>query len=235
MVCLNATSGEVVWRIDGAFRQSRWGGRAIIGDSVIATQDTYNQQVYGIGKGPSTLTVAAPNIGVPLGTSIMITGSVTDVSPGTQNDAIKLRFPNGVPVMSDASQSDWMLYVYKQFTMPASATGVDVVISVVDANGNFREIGTAQTDTSGKYSLHWMPDIAGKYTVIASFAGSGAYFGSYSQTAFGVDEAPPTTPAPTPEPPTVSDLYLIPGIAGIIVAIIVVGIVLALLMLRKRP
>jgi len=235
MICLNATSGEVVWRIDGAFRQSRWGGRAIMGDSVIATQDTYNQQVYAIGKGPSTLTVNAPNIGVPFGTSVMISGTVTDVSPGTQSDTLKLRFPNGVPVMSDASQSEWMLYVYKQFNLPSSATGVDVVISVVDANGNFREIGTAQTDTSGKFNLQWTPDIAGKYTVIASFAGSGAYFGSYSQTAFGVEAEHPSTPAPTPEPPTVADMYLVPGIAGIIVAILVVGVVLALLMLRKRP
>ncbi len=53
-ICLNATSGEVVWRIDGAFRQSRWGGRAILRDSIIATQDTYNQQVYAIGKGLPT-------------------------------------------------------------------------------------------------------------------------------------------------------------------------------------
>jgi hypothetical protein len=165
----------------------------------------------------------------------MISGTVTDVSPGTESAAIKLRFPNGVPVMSDASQSDWMLYVYKQFNIPSNAVGVDVTISVVDANGNFREIGTTQTDTSGKYNLQWTPDIAGKYTVIASFAGSGAYFGSFSQTAFGVEEAHPATPAPTPEPPTVADMYLVPGIAGIIVAIIVVGIVLALLMVRKRP
>ncbi len=233
-ICLNATSGEEVWRIDGAFRQSRWGGRAIMGDSIIATQDTYNQQIYAIGKGPSALTVTAPNIGVQLGTSVMITGTVLDVSPGTQNDAMKLRFPNGVPVMSDASQSDWMLYVYKQFPMPTSTTGVDVIISVVDSNGNFREIGTAQTDTSGKYNLHWTPDIAGKYTVIATFAGSGAYYGSYSQTAFGVDEAPAATAAPTEPPASVTDQYFAPAVAGIIIAIVLVGVVIVL-MLRKRP
>ncbi len=234
-ICLNATSGEVVWRIDGAFRQSRWGGRAIMGDSIIATQDTYNQQVYAIGKGPSALTVTAPNIGVPLGSSIMITGTVMDVSPGTQSNTMKLRFPNGVPVMSDASQSEWMLYVYKQFTMPASATGVDVVISVVDGNGNFREIGTVQTDTSGTFNLNWKPDIAGKYAVIASFAGSGAYFGSFNQAAFVVDEAPPATPAPTPTPVSIADTYFIPAIAGVIVAIAIVGALLAVLLLKKRP
>ena len=235
-ICLNVTSGEVVWRIDGAFRQSRWGGRAIMGDSVIATQDTYNQQVYAIGKGPSKLTVTAPNIGVPQGTSVIISGTVSDVSPGTNDDAIKMRFPNGVPAMSDASQSDWMLYVYKQFTMPASATGVDVQISVVDANGNFRNIGTTTTDLTGTYNLKWTPDIPGQYSVIATFAGSGAYYASFAQTSIGVD-APPVTPSPSPVPDTTTaaDLYLLPGIAGIIVAIVVVGAILGLLVTRKRP
>ena len=235
-ICLNATSGEVVWRINGAFRQSRWGGRAIMGDSIIATQDTYNQQVYAIGKGPSKLTVTAPNIGVPQSTSVMISGTVTDVSPGTNDDAIKMRFPNGVPAMSDASQSDWMLYVYKQFTMPASATGVDVQLSVVDANGNFRNIGTATTDISGTYNLHWTPDIPGKYTVIATFAGSGAYYASYSQAALGVD-APAATPTTTPiaNTLTAADIYLLPGIVAIIAAIAIVGVVIALLVTKKKP
>ena len=64
-----------------------------------------------------------------------------------------------------------------------------------------------QTETSVKseqpqatpqvsYSLSWMPDIPGKYTVIATFAGSNAYYGSYDQAAFVVDEAH-ATPAPT--------------------------------------
>jgi hypothetical protein len=235
-ICLNATSGEVVWRIDGAFRQSRWGGRAILGDSIIATQDTYNQQVYAIGKGPSKLTLAAPNIGVPQGTSVIISGTVSDVSPGTNDDAIKMRFPNGVPAMSDASQSDWMLYVYKQFTMPANAKGVDVQISVVDANGNFRNIGTATTDISGAYNLQWTPDIPGRYTVMATFAGSGAYYSSFAQTAIGVD-APLVTPTPSPiaDTTTAADLYLLPGIVAIIIAIALVGAILALLVTKKRP
>ena len=234
-ICLNATSGEVVWRIDGAFRQSRWGGRAILGDSIIATQDTYNQQVYAIGKGPSKTTVTAPNIGLQQGSSLIISGTVTDISPGTEDYSIRARFPNGVPAMSDVSQSDWMLYVYKQFNRPTTAIGVDVMISVIDGNGNYREIGTAQTDSSGTYSLKWTPDIPGKYTVIAAFPGSGAYYGSYNQAAFSVDEAPPATAAPTSEPDRMSDVYFVPGIAAIIVVIILVGAVLALLVTRKRP
>jgi hypothetical protein len=234
-ICLNATSGEVVWRINGAFRQSRWGGRAILGDSVIATQDTYNQQVYAIGKGPSKTTVSAPNLGAEIGTSVIISGSVTDVSPGTEDYMMRARFPNGVPAMSDASQSDWMLYVYKEFTKPTNATGVDVQINVIDGNGNYRNIGKATTDASGTYSLRWTPDISGKYTVIATFDGSGAFYGSSAQAAFAVDEAPEATPTPTPVPLTASDLYLVPGIIGIIVTIAIVGAILAIIVIKKRP
>ena len=43
-LCLNATDGTVIFEADGLFRQTRWGGRAIIGDSIIATQDTYDQR-----------------------------------------------------------------------------------------------------------------------------------------------------------------------------------------------
>jgi outer membrane protein assembly factor BamB len=84
-VCLDAETGEEIWRIDGAFRTTRWGGRGIIGDSIIALMDTYDQQVYGIGKGPSSLTAQAPMSGVTVGSSVQITGTIMDVSPGTND------------------------------------------------------------------------------------------------------------------------------------------------------
>jgi hypothetical protein len=106
---------------------------------------------------------------------------------------------------------------------------------VVDANGNFREIGTTTSDSSGSYSLSWMPDIAGKYTVIATFAGSKAYYGSYDQGSFVVDEAAATATPPPTQASNAADLYLLPGIIGIIIAIAVVGVVLSLLITKKRP
>jgi hypothetical protein len=128
-----------------------------------------------------------------------------------------------------------MEYVYMQKPRPTDATGVPVVISVVDANGNYREIGTVTADSDGFYSLNWTPDIEGKYTVYASFGGSESYWPSHAVTAFAVDSAP-ATPTPTAQPITpLADMYILPGIAGIIVAIIVVGAVLALLVTRKRP
>ena len=206
----------------------------MIGDSIIALQDTYEQRVYAVGKGPSKITVTAPDAGIALSTSVTIKGTVMDASPGSLSDDLILRFPNGVPAVSDESMSEWMKYVYMQFPRPTNAKGVEVTINVLDSNGNFREIGKTTSDANGFYSLMWTPDIPGKYTVYASFAGSKSYWPSQSVTAFGVD--PASAPADTGTntssmvvlPPI--EAYFIGATAAIIIAIAAVGIVL----FRKR-
>jgi len=233
-ICLNATTGEVIWRANGLFRQTHWGGSAIIGDSVIATMDTYDQRIYAIGKGPSALTVTAgPEVSV-LGSSVILKGLVTDVSPGTQDSALKMRFPNGVPAISDESMSDWMLYVYAQFPRPANAIGVEVTLSVLDSNNNFREIAKVASDADGFYSLNWTPDIPGKYTVYAMFGGSESYWPSRAVTAFAVDEVVSVaTPEPTQAPTTMAEQYFLPVSIGLFAAIAIVGAIVVL-MLRKK-
>lgn len=234
-IALDVETGAEVFRVNGLFRQSLWGGRAIIGDSVILTQDTYDQRVYAVGKGPSAMTVEAPLAATPLGYSVVIRGSVVDVSPGTSSADLTLRFPNGVPVVSDASMSDWMLYVYKQFSRPTNASGVEVTLSVLDANNNYREIGNTTSDSNGFFTFNWKPDIEGQYVVHASFAGSAAYWPSNAETSFAVDSAAPTS-APTDAPAqSTADIYFIPAIAGLFVLIIIVLALVVMLMLRKRP
>ncbi len=233
-VCVNATDGSEIWRVNGMYRQTRWGGNGVIGDSIIATMDTYDQQVWAIGKGPSKITVDAPNIGVPACNSIVIRGTVTDISPGTEQYAKEARFPNGVPAVSDESMSAWMLYVYKQFERPMNATGVPVALDVIDANGNIRNIGTTTTDANGFYSLQWTPDIPGKYTLFATFSGSNAYYGSSAETSFAVEQAAEPTAAPTTTPASTTEQYFLPSVAAIIVVIIIVG-AMTILLQRKRP
>jgi len=202
----------------------------------MATMDTYDQRVYAVGKGPTALTVDAPDSGVPFGSSVMIRGAVTDISPGTEDTAISLRFPNGVPAVSDENQSASMLYVYKGFEPAPHDTwlGVSVDLFVVDANMNARPIGTATTSAeNGAFAFAWTPDIPGTYYLYADFAGSNAYYGSHAETAFVVDPAPEPTVAPTQAPATAADLYLLPGIGAIIAAIAVVGAI-AILVLRRK-
>jgi len=230
-ICLDATTGDEIFRIDGAFRSTRWGGRAIIGDSIIATQDTYDQNVYAIGMGPSATTVTAPDTVLPLGTGVMIKGTVTDVSPGTKEPALTARFPNGVPAIADEDMSEWMLYVYKQFAVPMDVTGVLVYLDAVDPNGNFTNIGTTTSDMSGMFKKMWTPETEGEYTIIATFAGSKSYYASYAETAIGVGPAPPEAPPPPPEEPAYTAIDL-----AIIAAIVVVAILVlyTLYTVRKR-
>ncbi len=137
--------------------------------------------------------------------------------------------------MSDDSQAQWMEYVYMQKARPTNTSGVPVTLSVVDANGNYREIGTTTTN-DGFFTFNWKPDIQGQYTVYVSFAGSESYWPSHAITSFAVDPAA-ATPVPTETLQsnlvTTTDLlmYLAVGVIAIIIAIAVVG----LLLLRKRP
>jgi hypothetical protein len=196
--------------------------------------DTYDQRVYAIGKGPSATSVSIGDDVLTLGNDVLIQGTVTDVSPGVSTFGIKARFPSGVPAVSDQSMSDWMTYVYKQFPRPTNATGVPVALTVLDANGNYRQIGTTTSDSNGAFSLTWTPDIPGKYTVYASFDGSAGYYPSHAETAFDVQSAPATsTPQPLQvQPPT--EMYITAATIAIIIAIAIVGAVVVL-MIRKRP
>ena len=46
---------------------------------------------------------------------------------------------------------------------------------------------------------------------------------------------PESTAAPTEAPQSMADLYLVPGVIGVIITIIVVGAILALLVTQERP
>jgi len=226
---LNCTDGTLVWDI--LSYEARSGSP--VADGVLVGWDSYDAKIYAYGQGPTQTTVSAPGAGVPFGSAVTITGSVIDISAGTKQEGVIENFPSGVPAVSDASVTQWMEYVYKQQIKPSNTTGVDVTINVLDANNNYRPIGTATSDANGVFSLAYTPDIAGAYKVYAVFSGSQAYYGSTAESAFTVNAAPETTMAPTPVPASLADQYLLPATGGIIVAIVLVGVVLALL-LRKR-
>jgi len=185
---LDATTGEEIARADGLFRGHHWGGIAIIGDSVIAHYDTYDLRIYAIGKGPSETTVSIQNDVISLGRDAMIKGTVMDVSPGTEYIEQKLRFPDGVPAISDEDQSEWMIYVYKQLKRPEDPTGVTVKIEVVNPNNEYERLGTTTSDAYGNYALAFEPDVEGTYMIIATFEGSGAYYGSIATSYLTVDD-----------------------------------------------
>jgi hypothetical protein len=232
--CLNATTGKEIWSIiDWPGSKGDW----FIGDGVFVAPNIYDMQLYAYAPGPTKTTVTAPSVGVTTETPVTISGTVMDISPGSQQSAVAMNFPNGLPCVSDASMTPWMEFVYEQQPCPANVTGVPVTISTIDPNGNYVYLGTTISDGSGFYSFtldtSQLGAGPGKYTITATFAGSDSYYSSSSEAAFTLALAPATTPAPTSPPASMADIYFLPMSIGIIIAVIVVGLLLVL-MLRKR-
>jgi hypothetical protein len=231
-LALNITNGQVVWSINAYDVNNA----PAISDGVMTTLNSYDNQIYAYGMGPSKTTVEAPNPVTSVGSPIVIQGTVTDISAGSQQDAVAANFPNGLPCVSDASMTQFMEAVYMQQPMPTNITGVPVTLSVLDSNGNYRQIGTTTTTPSGTFGFTWTPDIPGNYTVTAAFAGTQSYYGSSAETYFFATAAP-ATPAPTATPvsglATMSELTI--GIAVAVIAIIIAIVIVGLLLLRKKP
>jgi outer membrane protein assembly factor BamB len=223
MVAINQSTGHFLWQLPIAMMP------VAVADGYLLTEDIDNGIQYALGKGQTTTTVNAPDTAVTLGTPIVIKGTVMDMSPGKPNK----------PAVSDTDMVTWMSYLYGQnattLNNPPNVHGVPVTLSVMDSNGNYRTIGSTTTNSQGYYSLIWTPDITGPYTVFASFAGSGSYYQSQATNSFTVENTQATV---TPQPiqtQSAADMYFVPAVAGIIVSIFIVGAILAILLLRKRP
>ena len=225
---INATTGAEIWTLSAATAAAT---SYALADGYNTFFNGYDNQIYVVGRGPSATTVNVE----PFGNSVVISGTVTDISPGTMQTEQAADFPHGIPCASDASMTQWMGYVYQQQAEPTNFVGVPVTVSVLDSNGNHYNIGIATTDESGFYTLTWTPIIPGNFTVYANFAGSNGYYQSSAETSFYVSPPAPTA-SPVPvvaAPPT--GLYIAEATVAIVVVIIVCVAVLAMLLLRKRP
>jgi len=183
---IDAYTGESVWNISGLFQQ----GQAA--DGYYTTLNGADNQIYCFGKGPSATTVSAPLTAATLGSSIMVTGTVTDQTPASKD----------TPAMSDESMSAWMEYLHMQMPCPEDATGVTVKLTAIDPNGNFQDISEVTTDLSGTFGKSWIPPVPGEYFIMAEFEGSASYGSSFDTTYLTVDPVP----TPYPEAPTAEEV-----------------------------
>jgi outer membrane protein assembly factor BamB len=229
--CVNLTDGTEIW---GGLD---WGTGMAIADGILVESNSLDNMIYAYGRGPSATTVEASPASSVHGTSVMITGTVTDQTPtGRRNTNDLLDWTlKGTPAISDEDMARWMAYVYMSQKKPTDAKGVEVTLETLDPNGNFYELGTTTSDVEGNYGFAFCPEVPGTYQIFATFKGSRAYGGSADITYITVDEAPQASPPPTAAPPygQTADEYLMPATIGIIIAIIAVGLVI-ILMLRKR-
>jgi hypothetical protein len=219
MICINATNGDTIFTLNGGIRDAAAANGYVIGTGDL---DGY---LYCLGKGKTSTTVTAPLTTVTAGTSVLIQGSVMDMSPASQN----------TPAISDADMSEWMDYLHMQnatlLNNPPKPNGVSVRVAAVDSNGQVIDLGTAKSDYTGLFALSWKPTTEGIHKIFATFDGSNSYYGSFAETALSVSEAPTDTSTDQPQQ-TVPD-YTVP-IIGIGIAMILAVAISTVLILRKR-
>jgi len=186
ILAINTTDGTEVWKLS----QYSCTATNPIADGFLISWNSFDNSIYCIGKGPSATTVSAsPKVSVH-GSSVLVEGTVMDISGGTKQDVITTRFPNGLPAVSDADMQAWMEYAYQQQIKPEDVEGVEVFLKILDPNGEWYS-ATVTTDRNGRFSHMWAPAIVGEYQVTAMFEGSESYYPSEETTVFGVD--PETT------------------------------------------
>jgi len=258
--CINASNGALLWKFPCygvSMPSGNAGNNFAIADGYLVALNAYDNQIYCFGKGPSATTISAPQIVLPKGSSVLITGTVTDQTNSPE--------AKGTPAISDDDQEAWMKYLYAQQPMPTNAKGVQVRLSIVDTDGSTKDIGTVTSDSDGNYAMLWQPPAPGVYKVIATFDGTASYYGSHASTSFAISESsapiviPPSTPttstspttsttsvtsptapiisptltSPTPVVQPSSDSYMAAYVAVAAVAIIAAVVVVALLLKRR--
>jgi hypothetical protein len=228
--CLNITTGEELWKV------LFWGRNIKVADGILMGWNYYDGQVYAFGKGPSGTTVTASPKVATYGSSVLVEGTVTDqTSTGRRNVNNVLEFAlKDSPAISDADMQAWMQYKFMGQAFPTDAKGVEVVVSVLDPNGNYYEVGRTTSDVNGFYSMAFAPEVPGEYTVFAAFAGSKSYYGSQGVTAMNVEETSAATAQPIALKESVADTYFLPVSISLFVVIMVVLSLLVLLLLKKR-
>jgi hypothetical protein len=227
-VCIDVFTGKEVWSVGIGGGSDLWRR-----DIQMAIADGYmtmggrDGYMYVFGLGQSETTVSAQQM---LDRSVLLTGTVFDLSPAQRGApcvskesvaAQMEQYHIGAPVggvfsgvmMADGSYGDVML------------TGVPVSLDVLDPNGNYYNIGVVTSDGySGTFGYTWIPDVAGQYTITATFMGDESYGSSFATTYLTVAEGAGTAS---------TDNTLLYAIIGATIAIIVVMIACFILFRKK--
>jgi len=202
--CLNATTGEEIWKILGFFGgMSPTSSNILMADGILVGLNLFDNQLYAFGRGPSGTTATASPKYSTLGTKVVVEGTVTDQTPtGRRNTNDVFEFSlKGTPAISDEDQATWMEYMFMGQPYPEDAKGVEVVLTVNDPNNNTYEVGKTTSDVTGAFGLAFEPPVPGTYQITAKFEGSAAYGPSSATTFVYVDEAPSPAQPIEPEAP----------------------------------
>jgi outer membrane protein assembly factor BamB len=222
-LCIDANSGELLWKLgmSGAGQHTRAAVQIRVADGylLLGARDGW---MYSIGKGLSETTISVPQAKLTLGENALLTGTILDLSPAQPY----------TPCVSKDSMDTMMKYIHLQTPIDGvwhdeTLTGVPVYLYATDPNGNSVEIGFVTSDGySGTFAFDdWTPEVAGLYTITATFLGDESYGSSSATTYLTVAEGSNNAGANN----TVLYAVLCIGIA-ILVVVILVGF----LLLKKK-
>ena len=198
-----------------------------LADGYLVTHSEADGLMYCFGKGQTETSVSVSDGVINEGSSVLVKGSVLDMSPAQA----------GTAAISDVDMTVWMEYLHQMNATlvnnpPMTAKGVEVSLDAVDPNNNFVHIGTVTSDSAGTYGLAFAPEVPGLYKIIATFAGSESYWASYAETYVNVEAAHAVSPPAEQVPTDFTPIYT--ALAGGVIAIIVAIAIAVVLILRKR-
>lgn len=223
LVAINETTGKFLWTLPIGVAPTAVAYGYLLGS------DGENGMQYCIGKGKTDTTVTIQSDVISKGSSVLIKGTVMDLSPGQPN----------TPAVSDSDMNEWMDYLHGQnatlINTPPKPEGVPVKLTAVGSDGTVVDLGTAASNSEGLFAKAWTPPTEDLYMIYASFEGSNSYWSSSAATALAVDSPTAPTASPTPPASQVSTSPDMPmAIVGVGVAMIIAVAIATVLILRKH-
>ncbi len=217
---IDVFTGKGVWNLTGCATP-----RAIA-DGYLVTTGWADGYTYFIGKGKSATTVEGPKASVQLGQSVVITGSVLDLSPAQPN----------TPCVSVDSMKTQMDYLHMQLPIDGiyhnvTMTGVPVSLTAIGSDGSVVDIGSVTTDAYyGSFGKEWTPPKQDTYRIIAAFGGDASYSSSGASTTVSVGAAAEKITIPEQIMPPDYTMTIV----GMGIAVMAVVAIVGLLIYRKK-
>jgi len=205
MYCINATTGDLVWKFLLPHDATFWA----LADGNLYAASPFGQ-FWCWGPGPTTTTLTASTLDTTVGNAVVVSGSVTDESPYSQQN----------PTLQSPDVS-----------------GVPVILSYVASDGTWTDFGETTTNSVGQFSYTFTPTAAGAYRLVARFEGNDEYYWSSAETAAVQVNAATTTVQQGATWPQLSAVILI-TIVAVIIAVAIVGVLVSWTItraLKKRP
>ncbi len=186
LFAIDAYTGKFLWNLSGNIGSNYAGKAAVAYGTYIGTNE-YDGTMYAIAKGQTAVTVEAPQTAVAKGNSVLIQGTIMDLSPAQPN----------TPCISDDCMTAWMNYLHMQEPLVGTMKGVQIVLTATGPDGSTIDLGTTTSTAKGNFAVAWTPPNTGLYWIDASFAGTNSYWSSAGQTSVLVAATPSASVSPS--------------------------------------